>query len=160
MNPSSSALFLLVPFVSVYLIFQRVSSQSARRSSQNDSPPMYSRSIASVFVFLSLGLLSIVIGSLGLAACFDKTHRSALNTGKEVVVTVIQFECEKKSLVQLPSTDTLTVGAAVLFILAEVVAPGIVSPKKILLYNATLFAFIDICMCYSSSHFLINCSGL
>ena len=124
MNPFPSALLFLIPCISFSL-------------------SLLKRKI--LFVFISLGFLFIVAASLGLAACFDETHRAALNSGKQVVVDVIQFECEQMPPFYRTTTNNSTVAVAVLFIFADVVAPAIVSPKKILLYNAISFVFIDTC---------------
>ena len=97
MQAIPSTLFFIIPVFSVILLCIRPSAQQQPRSSPSEPRDKFPRPLLSYFAFFSFGVLSALVGSLGLAA-FTLESRgvsySSLESGKRVIVTLIKYECK------------------------------------------------------------------
>jgi hypothetical protein len=102
--------------------------------------------LISYFAFFSLGILSIIAGSLGLAACtLDRlgTCHSSLEVGERVVVALIKYQCKYFILLILyPLTQKTSVGLSVIYIFAAFIPYSIVSHSRVLVFNIALCLFL------------------
>jgi hypothetical protein len=95
MQATPSALLFIIPVCSAVLLYIRLSAQLASRSLHSEFPDKSPRPIISYVAFLSFGILSVVAGSLGLAACTAEHHgvrHPSLEASEQVVVALIEFE--------------------------------------------------------------------
>jgi hypothetical protein len=83
-----------IPVFSVILWYIHLSTQYASRSENSESRIKSSRPLVSHLAFFSFGVLSVIAGSLGLAACTLGAHHSSLEASESVVVALIKCECK------------------------------------------------------------------
>jgi hypothetical protein len=137
------ALFFVVPVFSVILLYIRLSAQSAAsRSSKPESCDAVSRPLVAYFAHVSFSILSVIAGSLGMAAS-TLEHPGAryvsLDAGEHIVVALIKYGC--KCFIFLGPSLVLpknSVGISVIYIFATTIPCNVVSYFKVLLFNITL----------------------
>jgi uncharacterized membrane protein YkvI len=98
------ALFFIVPVFSVILLYIRLSAQfAAFRSSKPESGDTVSRPLVAYFAYVSFGILSVIAGSLGIAAStleHSGTRYANLDAGGRIVVALIKYGCKSASFFQ------------------------------------------------------------
>ena len=88
------ALFFVVPVFSVILLYIRLSPQSTA-STKPESCDTLSRPLIACFAYVSFGILSVIAGSLGIAASTLSEHPGVryvnLEAGGHIVVALIKY---------------------------------------------------------------------
>jgi hypothetical protein len=143
MQAIPSGLFFIVPVFSVILLYIRLSARfAAFRSSKPESGDTVSRPLVAYFAYVSFGILSVIAGSLGIAAStleHSGTRYANLDAGGRIVVALIKYGCKSASYFQpLSCLIQNSVGISVIYIFATTIPCNVVSYFKVLLSNITL----------------------